>query len=326
MAATIAVETALASAGRGGNRPMLPRQDMVRGPRVVRAVPYRWRLSGSLFAHLLKAACRQHHRELWPSFARLIPPDAIVFDVGAHAGQYTKLFARAARAGRVYAFEPGSYARAILRAVVWLHRLRNVAISPLALGAGAGIAILTLPVKGRGSLAFGLAHLGPAQERWTEVQEELVGLTTIDAAVAALRLDRLDFIKADVEGWELRLLRGAEESLLRFRPRLLVELSGEHLARAGDDLADAFALLQRLGYRAFEAAADGRLVPAGAPRDGDFWFVAGDDPALDAVSPEPTKTRPGTSTRPLEAATRSPQLRRVPSSCISIMNRLMKSR
>jgi FkbM family methyltransferase len=283
-------------------------------------------LSGSLFAHLFKAACRQHHRELRPSFARLIPPDAIVFDVGAHAGQYTKLFARTAPRGRVYAFEPGSHARAILRAVVWLHRLRNVAISPLALGSAAGVAILTLPVKRRGSVAFGLAHLGPAQERWAEVREELVGLTTIDAAVAVLRLDRLDFIKIDVEGWELRLLLGAETTLRRFRPRLLVELSGGHLGRAGDRLADAFALLERLGYRTFEAAPDGRLVPVGAPHDGDFWFVASDDPGLDATSPEPTKKRPGSGTRPLAAATRSPQLRRVPSSCISIMNRLMKSR
>jgi FkbM family methyltransferase len=305
---------------------MLTRLDMVRGRRVVRAVPYRWQLSGSLFAHLFKAACRQHHRELWPSFARLIPPDAIVFDVGAHAGQYTKLFARAARDGQVYAFEPGSYARAILRAVVWLHRLRNVAVSPLALGAGVGVATLTLPVKRGGSLAFGLAHLGPAQERWAEIRQELVGLTTIDAAVAALRLDRLDFIKADVEGWELRLLHGAEATLRRLRPRLLVELSGEHLDRAGDRLADAFALLQRLGYHAFEAAADGRLVQAGTPRDGDFWFIAGDDPALETLFPEPMKKRPGTATRPLEAATRASQLRRVPSSCISIMNRLMKSR
>ena len=71
-----------------------------------------------------------------------------------------KLFARAAAEGRVYAVEPGSYARSILRSVVWLHGLANVVVLPMALGAVCGLGTLTLPVKRRDSLAFGFAHLG----------------------------------------------------------------------------------------------------------------------------------------------------------------------
>jgi FkbM family methyltransferase len=253
---------------------------LTQGSAAVRIAPYRWRLSGSFLAHLFKAATKQHHRALVPMLARLVPPDAVVFDVGAHAGQYTKLFARAAPCGRVYAFEPGSYARSILRAVVWLHGLANVSVLPMALGADTGMAMMTLPVKRRGSLAFGLAHLGAPQDRWPAVTQELVPVTTLDAAAAALALDRLDFIKADIEGWELRLLRGAENSLRRFRPRLLIELSDEHLARAGDRLADAFAFLAGLGYLAFERGPDGGLASVGSPGDGDFWFIASDDPAM----------------------------------------------
>src|SRR6516165_6716729 len=66
----------------------------------VQVHPYRWRVSGSLLAHLLKATTQQHHRALAPTIARLVPSTAVVFDVGAHAGQYTKLFARAASHGR----------------------------------------------------------------------------------------------------------------------------------------------------------------------------------------------------------------------------------
>ena len=75
--------------------------------------PYRWRLSGSFLAHLYKATTQQHHRALAATIMRLVPPASVVFDVGAHAGQYTKLFANAAAEGRVYAVEPGSYARSI---------------------------------------------------------------------------------------------------------------------------------------------------------------------------------------------------------------------
>jgi FkbM family methyltransferase len=248
---------------------------------VVRVEPYRWRLSPSFLAHLFKAAAKQHHRALAPMLARLVPKDAVVFDVGAHAGQYTKLFARTARGGRVYAFEPGSYARAILRAVVWLHGLGNVAVLPMALGAAAGVAPMTLPVKHRGSLGFGLSHLGAPQDRWRIVVQELVSITTIDTAADALALDRLDFIKADIEGWELRLLRGAENTLRRFRPRLLIELSQEHLARAGDRMSEVFDFLAVLGYQGFRLDPGGRLTALDAGvDDGDFWFLAADDATL----------------------------------------------
>jgi FkbM family methyltransferase len=244
----------------------------------VRVEPYRWRLSGSFAAHLFKATTQQHHRDLFPTIARFVPPSAVVFDVGAHAGQYTKLFARVASSGRVYAFEPGSYARAILRMVVTLRRLSNVSVVPMALGAACGVDTLSMPVKPGGSFGFGLSHLGRPQERWTTVAQELVGLTTLDVVAAALDLDRLDFIKADVEGWELALLRGGEQTLRRFRPILVIELLSQHLARADHRVDEAFAFLAELGYAAFDLTLDGELVPAAGPRDGEFWFFSGDDP------------------------------------------------
>jgi len=208
---------------------------------------------------------------------RLVPSASVVFDVGAHAGQHTKLFANAAAEGRVYAVEPGSYARSILRAVAWLHRLTNVAILPMALGADSGLGTLTLPVKSRGGL--GLAHLGTLGNRWDAIAQELVALTTLDTVVAVLGLDRLDFIKADIEGWELRLLHGGHDALRRFRPRLMLELAEDHLARAGDRLDDTFAFLEGLGYAAFELAPGQELVPVTTRHDGDFRFIPREEPA-----------------------------------------------
>ena len=246
--------------------------------------PYRWRMSGSFLAHLFKATTQQHHRALLPTIARLVPATAVVFDVGAHAGQYTKLFARAASHGRVYAFEPGSYARSILRTVVWLHRLSNVAVVPIALGSEARIDTLTIPLKRSGSFGFGLSHLGEPSERWPAVTQEIVASATIDGVVEKLGLDRLDFIKADVEGWELQLLRGAERTLERLRPRMLLELSGAALARAGDRLDDAFGFLAARGYRAFCFGPGAGLVPVTRQEDGDFWFIAAEDPAVDGAA------------------------------------------
>ena len=257
-------------------------QRSIGGP--VQVHPYRWHPSGSFLAHLFKAATQQHHRALAPTIARLVPAAAVVFDVGAHAGQYTKLFARAAGRGRVYAFEPGSYARSILRTIVWVHGLSHVAVVPIALGSEARIDTLTIPLKRRGSFGFGLAHLGKPSERWQAVTQEIVALATIDGVVTRLGLDRLDFVKADIEGWELQLLRGAERTLKRFRPRLLLELSGTALARAGDRLDDAFNFLAARGYRGFCFAPEAGLVPLTRVEDGDFWFIPAEDPVIDTTA------------------------------------------
>jgi FkbM family methyltransferase len=240
--------------------------------------PYQWRVSGSFLAHLLKATTRQHHRALVPVIARLVPSTAVVFDIGAHAGQYTKLFSRAARHGRIYSFEPGTYARSILRTVVWLHRLSNVTVVPMALGSEACLATLSIPLKRKGTIGFGLSHLGTPSKRWPAVAQEIVAVTTVDHVVNALGLDRLDFIKADIEGWELRLLHGAESTLERLRPRLLLELNGAALARAGDRLDDAFDYLAACGYGGFRFEPNVGLAPVTARADGDFWFIPLDDP------------------------------------------------
>lgn len=64
----------------------------------------------SYCAHLFKALTRQHHREIMPMIAPYITQDSVIVDVGAHAGQFTKMFSAMVPRGHVYAFEPGSVA------------------------------------------------------------------------------------------------------------------------------------------------------------------------------------------------------------------------
>src|SRR5579871_800768 len=148
---------------------------------------FRWRVSPTYLAHLFKAVFKQHHKPIIPLFRRLIPEDGVVLDVGAHAGQYAKIFSRLACRGQVLAFEPGSYARSILRVALWLNRRHNVAVLPIGLGAREGTEILTLPVKRPGSYGFGLAHFG-AETRFQTVEREVVAVTTIDRVVEVLGL------------------------------------------------------------------------------------------------------------------------------------------
>jgi FkbM family methyltransferase len=224
----------------------------------------------SRLAHLFKATTQQHHRELAPLFRRFIPADGTVFDVGAHAGQFSKLFARLAPRGQVFAFEPSSYARSILAPALAAARVHNVEIVPVGLSDRAGEAVLHTPIKASGSLGYGIAHLGDA-DGLREIVTQRVALTTLDAFAAERGLDRLDFVKADVEGWEARVLAGGRETIARLRPALWLEIIADNLARAGDAPRAVFDPLCGLGYRPFLGP---QLQPVnGYEGPGDYLFA-----------------------------------------------------
>ena len=225
----------------------------------------------SFAAHLFKALFKQHHREMLPMLADLVPADAVVIDAGAHAGQFAKLFSRLAARGRVYAFEPGRYAGAILRRVVRWRGLGNVTLIAAGLSDRAGVMTLSLPIKRSGSLGFGLGHLGENADARPSRSEQ-VELTTLDQFATRVGLTRLDFIKADIEGWEARLLGGGLGVIERFRPAILLEVVATHLARANDRPEMIWQMLSPLGYRAAKLTAEGPLAVPEFAGDGDYLF------------------------------------------------------
>jgi FkbM family methyltransferase len=229
------------------------------------------RQRASWLAHLFKASTRQHHRELHTLFAPHVPRDGVIVDIGAHAGQFSKLFARMAPAGHVYAFEPSAYARSIMEPALRVNRIRNVTLTPAGLSDAAGRLTLHTPLKRSSALGYGVAHLGEASAATTATIDQAVELTTLDDFVALRGLARLDLIKADVEGWELRALKGGQAALRRFQPALYLEIDDVLLTRAGDSPGALFDWLGALGYRGFSTP---DLKPAarwGGP--GDYLFT-----------------------------------------------------
>ena len=229
------------------------------------------RQRASWLAHVFKSATQQHHRELRPLFAPFIPADAVVLDVGAHGGQFSKLFAAMAPRGRVYAFEPSAYARSVMVPALKFGGIGNVTLIPMGLSDQPGELILRTPIKRRGGLGYGTAHLGGEDDAGAMVDQTVL-LTTLDAFVSQYGLTRLDFIKADIEGWELRALKGGEATLRRDRPALYLEVDEACLARAGDTSEDLFDWLAALGYRGFTTP-DLNAAP-GYVAAGDYLFTA----------------------------------------------------
>ena len=237
---------------------------------------YRFAPSAWWLSHVWKCAVLSPHREWRATLANLVPQDGTVIDVGAHGGQFTRLFARTVPRGLVVAVEPSSYTRSVLRMVLWLARVRNVVVFAAGLGAESGAAVLRTPIKRHGQMGYGLATLdGSGTARSVA---EPVPVATLDALVDALGLMAIHFINVDIEGHEAAMVAGGRETLRRFRPAVLLEQDPNFLARAGSSIEALSAEMVALGYAPHRRSRDDAhpRIAEGESLEGDIlWLPSG---------------------------------------------------
>jgi FkbM family methyltransferase len=179
-----------------------------------------------------------------------------MFDIGAHHGLYTILASKAVGAeGRVHAFEPSPRERAQLKRNLGLNRSRNVQIHSVALGRESGKATLHL-VDGTEDGCNSLRS--PNVEQATIPVE--VQVQPLDDFLRQSGVQRIDFVKLDVEGAELSVLQGAD-GLFRSqqRPVVLAEVSDVRTGPWGYVAREIIEWLGRKGFEWFELTGNGGL-------------------------------------------------------------------
>jgi FkbM family methyltransferase len=190
----------------------------------------------------------------------LLKPGDTFVDGGANVGLFSLVAAAAVGpTGHVVCFEPASATRASLCRNVEINRFSWVEVRAEALGeAEATGTLLTFDGDGAGLSSFAPANSAGARD-------EEVRITTLDRFfsrhAATIRL-----VKLDLEGAEVRALRGASE-LLASGPDLIVELEPSHLRRQGDSAEELVRLLEAAGYQIYEIGLSGieRVVSSSDP-------------------------------------------------------------
>lgn len=189
----------------------------------------------------LKARYRDQSAEIRALLDGLCAGDVAV-DVGANKGAYLYWMRRAVGpAGRVFAFEPQPGLARYLEAVRARMGWDNVVVRELALSDSAGARVLHVP----GFENSPGASLEEAVAAAAAVRDREVSTDTLDHQLEGV--GRVALIKADVEGHELPVFRGAARTLAESRPVLLFECEARHLT--GRAPRDVFAYLEGLGYR-----------------------------------------------------------------------------
>jgi FkbM family methyltransferase len=168
----------------------------------------------------------------------LCRPNQDSIDVGANVGTYLHGMKRYSR--RVYAFEP----------VPWLTPLLakkfgpRIVVENFALSRETRTALLHVPVI-EGSLVTGLASLSPTSAAGDPQYREIpVDTRRLDDVYAG----DVGFIKIDVEGHEDHVLQGARRTIVRCRPRVLVEAEERY---APGSVQRVHVFFRALGYRGY---------------------------------------------------------------------------
>ncbi len=191
---------------------------------------------------------------------QLVHEGATVIDIGANLGYYSRTLARiVGERGRVLAVEPMPPMLAVLRHN--LRRCHNVEILPYALGEEER----TITMANDSARETG--YLGTGQNF---VDEE--GSATAVSFEAPMKrgselfasVGRIDFIKCDIEGYELHVMREMRPLLERHRPTVLIETGGENRPAI-------IRLFTELGYKGFTLDR-GREVPLTAASAKDIIF------------------------------------------------------
>ena len=183
----------------------------------------------------------------WFHVNHTVKPHSVVFDVGANFGYYSLLLAKQLGC-KIYSFEPERTTFARLQRNISLNKLQSSVIS---------IRAALSDTRGQSRLCIERGNSGAS---FIDTTGQLIELDTMDDFCKRNLIKRVDFVKIDVEGHEMRVLTGGTEILSRSKPTMLIEFNPKALRRSQTSALELESKLRHMGYELFSSWRN-RLVP-----------------------------------------------------------------
>jgi FkbM family methyltransferase len=176
----------------------------------------------------------------------LIETDDVVLDIGANHGWYSLNIAKKFPNTKIYAFEPVKKVLDIMAENVRVNNLNNINIFNIGIGNENSIREFNYnkDMSGATSMVNILDR--------NDVEKINCDVRTLDSFIIEHKIDKVDFIKCDIEGAELFALQGACNILEKYRPKLFIEMLRKWSARFNYHPNDIICFMAGLGYKCFE--------------------------------------------------------------------------
>lgn len=202
---------------------------------------------------LVRRACDD---DVFAAYASLLKEGDVVFDVGAHIGRYSVFPSRLiGRKGQVYSFEPVEENYWQLKTTLALNRCENVtAINKAVSDRKCEVEINLFDKEFSSWSSLGKPEMTTPDGRKVKPHRtETVQSETIDSFCAESDVGRINFLKIDVEGFELKVLNGAKRMLkAHLIDNICFEVSAVPLDASGVSTNQIVALLHSCGYEVFK--------------------------------------------------------------------------
>jgi len=183
----------------------------------------------------------------------LVEENDVVFDVGTNVGETLLNFAKqVGNEGFVYGFEPDERNYRNVQRNIGLNKLKNLRVFNF----GVSDKRESVKLYRVDPHNLGMNRILNAEESEQFQDFTLIETNTLDNVVSENDIQKIDLIKIDIEGYEMHALRGAQQLLKRFRPKLFIEVGYTRLLSLGTSPNEMIAFLRRFGYRVFHADTD----------------------------------------------------------------------
>lgn len=200
----------------------------------------------------------------------LVRPGSVCLDIGANLGYFSiPLSHWVGKEGKVLAVEPVPAFREVLEHNARKFGLGNIEIVPYALGDQDGVQVKLGTPRVNGVIRHGRTEV--VSDAQAEGAAKVHEATMYTPSHLFSTLPRLDFIKCDVEGYEMHIVPHLVELISKFKPAIEIEIASEGNRR------QIGGIMQELGYSCYILKA-GVLTPYNSGKEEhakeiEFYFL-----------------------------------------------------
>lgn len=181
-------------------------------------------------------------------FLNSIETGDIIIDVGANLGFYSLIAAKKSVTGEVFSIEPDISNFQKLIENIQTNKLSCI-IKPFLIALGNKEKEIHIESFGTGN--NGMKRV--SKNLLNNENSPEIKMISLDQFIHDCKINRVDWIKIDIEGYEYFLLEGAKTTIKKYKPTLYIEICDQHLKHYGNSANALIRLLKELNYRIIHA-------------------------------------------------------------------------